>query len=78
MEKVFLLNQRYWSPFKKSRTCPTLQTGAPSKRRTGNRKRSASILWLFLFVVLNANDQEIRRHAGIIPDPKDFLTFLEF
>ena len=35
-------------------------------------------LALPFYVVLNANDQEIRRHAGIIPDPKDFLTFLEF
>ena len=35
-------------------------------------------LALPFYVVLNANDQEIRRHAGIIPDPKDFLTFLDF
>jgi hypothetical protein len=35
-------------------------------------------LALPFYVVLNANDQEIRRHAGIIPDPKDFQTFLEF
>ncbi len=35
-------------------------------------------LALPFYVVLNANYQEIRRHAGIIPDPKDFLTFLEF
>ena len=35
-------------------------------------------LALPFYVVLNASDQEIRRHAGIIPDPKDFLTFLEF
>ena len=35
-------------------------------------------LALPFYVVLNSNDQEIRRHAGIIPDPKDFLTFLEF
>ena len=35
-------------------------------------------LALPFYVVVNANDQEIRRHAGIIPDLKDFLTFLEF
>ena len=35
-------------------------------------------LALPFYVVLNSNDQEIRRHAGIIPDPKDFLTLLEF
>lgn len=35
-------------------------------------------LALPFYVVLNASDQEIKRHAGIIPDPKDFLTFLEF
>ena len=80
MEKSVFVKQEVLKVFQKEFVLAQLYTdgGAFQEANQELQMERFSTLALPFYVVLNANDQEIRRHAGIIPDAKDFLTFLEF
>ena len=80
MEKSVFVKQEVLKVFQKEFVLAQLYTdgGAFQEANQELQMERFNTLALPFYVVLNASDQEIRRHAGIIPDAKDFLTFLEF
>ena len=71
MEKSVFAKPEVLELFQKKFVLAQLYTDGGSFQQA-NRERKWSLQYFgsSFYVVLNANDQEIRRHAGIIPIPK--------